>query len=71
MKRKEWNVCGKKMRYRDEHSANQYKRKCERERGIALDYYWCPYCKGFHLTSTKFRPEALGQEFAREYARYA
>jgi hypothetical protein len=23
----------------------------ERERGTKLDYYWCNYCNGFHLTS--------------------
>lgn len=57
-----WNQCGKKNRYRDEHAANFYKRKCERERGQKLDYYWCPYCKGFHLTSEEFRPAGYGIE---------
>jgi len=23
----------------------------ERERGKKLDYYWCHFCGGFHLTS--------------------
>lgn len=46
-----WRQCGRKMRYRDEHTANYYRRKCEMQRGQKLDYYWCGYCNGFHLTS--------------------
>lgn len=55
-----WNQCGKKNRYRDEHTANLYRRKCEMEHGVKLDYYWCAYCNGFHLTSEEFRPEGYG-----------
>ena len=46
-----WRQCKRKNRYRDEHAANYYRRKFEQERGKKLDYYWCPYCNGFHLTS--------------------
>ena len=51
MGNKIWRQCKRKNRYRDEHTANYYKRKCEQSRGTKLDYYWCPYCNGFHLTS--------------------
>lgn len=46
-----WTTCKSKHRYRDEHIANIYRRKCEQHRGKKLDYYWCPYCNGFHFTS--------------------
>lgn len=46
-----WKQCGSKRRYRDAHMANTFMRKYENERGKKLDYYWCRYCKGFHLTS--------------------
>lgn len=46
-----WRECKRKHRYRDEHSANHYRKICERERGKKLDYYWCPHYNGFHLTS--------------------
>lgn len=49
-----WKQCKSKKRYRDEHFANYYRRIFEQERGVKLDYYWCPYCKGFHLTSSEF-----------------
>lgn len=76
MKKREWKTCGKKIRYRDEHSANQYKKKCERERNVKLDYYWCPYCKGYHLTSictdsldlVKGFDKCLKESFAMELA---
>lgn len=55
-----WNQCKKKNRYRDEHAANYYKRMYERERGKKLDYYWCPYCNGYHLTSEEWRPKGYG-----------
>ena len=48
-----WKQCKRKNRYRDEHTANLYRRKFEQERGKKLDYYWCPYCNGFHLTSAE------------------
>lgn len=46
-----WKQCKSKQRYRDEHMANYYRRRCEEQRGQKLDYYWCPNCNGFHLTS--------------------
>ena len=46
-----WKTCKSKKRYRDEHDANFYKKKHSREYGLRFDYYWCPYCTGFHLTS--------------------
>lgn len=58
--KRNWNQCRKKNRYRDEHTANLIRRKCEHERGVRLDYYWCAYCNGYHLTSEEFRPEGYG-----------
>ena len=52
----EWRQCGRKKRYRDEHTANLYRKMFERERGKKLDYYWCYFCKGFHLTSQERHP---------------
>lgn len=49
-----WRQCKRKRRYRDEHAANYFRRIYEQKRGKKLDYYWCPYCNGFHLTSAKF-----------------
>ncbi len=46
-----WRQCGRKKRYRDEHTANHYRKIFEHERGKRLDYYWCQHCNGFHLTS--------------------
>lgn len=54
-----WNQCKRKNRYRDEHYANLYKKKYEKERGQKLDYYWCCHCGGFHLTSTEFDASML------------
>ena len=54
MSRKQWNQCGRKNRYRDEHQVNLFRRKFEKERGQKLDYYWCKYCNGFHLTSMEY-----------------
>ena len=51
MKKYVWRMCKSKKRYRDEHTANLYRRKFEKQHGKKLDYYWCPYCSGFHLTS--------------------
>lgn len=48
-----WRQCKRKNRYRDEHTANYYRRKLEQKRGKKLDYYWCPHCNGFHLTSVE------------------
>ena len=53
MCKKKWKQCGRKKRYRDEHSANHYRKMFEKMRGKKLDYYWCGYCKGYHLTSSE------------------
>lgn len=54
-----WRECKSKNRYRDEHTVNSYKKLYERRRGKKLDYYWCKYCKGFHLTSSVFIVEEV------------
>ncbi len=54
MKKHVWRMCTSKNRYKDEHTANWYRQKYENERGKKLDYYWCPCCKGFHLTSVVY-----------------
>lgn len=55
MKKSTWRQCGSKARYRNEHEVNYYRKKCERERSVKLDYYWCSICNGYHLTSEEFR----------------
>ena len=57
MKGSIWRQCGRKKRYRNEHDANIYRKSFERERGQKLDYYWCSFCNGFHLTSRIFDVE--------------
>lgn len=52
-----WKQCGRKNRYRDEHTANYYRKMFERQRGTKLDYYWCSHCNGFHLTSIAWDEE--------------
>ena len=49
----QWRQCGRKKRYKDEHTANKYRKLFEKERGKKLDYYWCTYCNGYHLTSSE------------------
>lgn len=56
MRKSIWRQCKSKNRYRNEHEVNLYRKMYERERGKKLDYYYCVYCKGFHLTSTEGRP---------------
>ena len=51
MKKSIWRQCTSKKRYGDEHKSNHYRKMFERQRGKKLDYYWCVYCKGYHLTS--------------------
>ncbi len=51
MSKKKWKQCGSKKRYRDEHTANHFRKMFEHKRGKKLDYYWCYYCNGYHLTS--------------------
>ena len=41
--------CKKKLRYNSEHAVVAAKRKFEALRKIALDFYECPICKGWHL----------------------
>ena len=53
MTKKVWMQCGRKRRYRDEHTVNQYRKIFEKSRGKKLDYYWCVYCNGYHLTSSE------------------
>ena len=60
-----WRQCKRKNRYRDEHTANYYRRKFEQERGKKLDYYWCPYCNGFHLTSAEINTKDYDLEETR------
>lgn len=52
-----WRQCKRKNRYRDEHTVNYYRKVFEQKRGKKLDYYWCPYCNGFHLTSAEVSME--------------
>ena len=54
VKKSIWRQCKRKKRYRDQHTANYYRKKFEQARGQKLDYYWCPYCNGYHLTSSGF-----------------
>ena len=60
-----WKQCKGKNRYRDEHAANYFRRKFEEERGRKLDYYWCPYCNGYHLTSAEVNMEVFDMEEPR------
>lgn len=53
MKKSIWKQCKSKNRYRNEHEVNQYRKMYEEKRGKELDYYWCVYCKGYHLTSAE------------------
>ena len=57
MGKNEWRQCKSKNRYRDMHTVNHYKKMCERSRGKKLDYYWCTYCNGYHLTSVEATEE--------------
>lgn len=50
MNKEVWRQCGKKKRYKDESDARAVLRKCKERRGVDLDYYYCVYCKGYHLT---------------------
>lgn len=33
------------------------------QREIKLDYYWCSYCNGFHLTSSVAKSEEFLMKF--------
>lgn len=57
MKKSIWRQCTSKRRYKDEHTANHYRKMYQRERGKQLDYYWSVYCRGYHLTSTESHME--------------
>lgn len=58
-----WHQCKSKNRYRDEHTANYYRRMYEMQREIKLEYYWCSYCNGFHLTSSVAKSEEFLMKF--------
>lgn len=64
MKYSIWRQCGSKRRYRDEHTANKFRKLFEKERGKKLDYYWCEYCRGYHLTSKESYLAFYYPEFA-------
>lgn len=46
-----YRQCKSKKRYKDEHQVGQMMKKRQRVTDAKLDYYYCVYCKGFHLTS--------------------
>lgn len=48
---KKWRSCGKKKRYRDENAVREAIRRVHKKREVYLDYYYCEYCKGWHMTS--------------------
>ena len=47
---KVFRQCKSKKRYRDEKQARAVMKRRSREVGY-LDYYYCVYCNGWHLTS--------------------
>lgn len=53
-----YRQCGKKTRYKDESAVRAVKKKCEAARGEKLDWYYCSYCKGYHLTSLLEPPKS-------------
>lgn len=52
-KNKKWRQCEKKKRYRDESEVRAVMRKRMKEADVKLDFYYCTYCKGYHLTHKK------------------
>ena len=56
-----WNQCKRKKRYRDEYQASYYCKLFWKERGTKLDFYWCRYCEGFHLTSSTDTPDYIAR----------
>lgn len=50
-KRSLYQSCKRKVRYRDTAEVLKALRKCKQKRGDELDYYYCDYCHGYHLTS--------------------
>lgn len=61
----EYKACKRKYRYKNEHEALQGIKKARVDRGAELDYYACPFCKGFHLT----KYIDLGEECFKERPR--
>lgn len=47
------NMCGRKIRYRSKSSALARASRCSFLGGASLRAYNCPYCNGWHLTSSK------------------
>ena len=45
-----WRQCKKKRRYRDENEVRKMMKIRQNASGQRLDYYFCEYCKGYHLT---------------------
>lgn len=42
--------CESKKRYRTQDEARRTARNCKKHRGVELHAYFCPICKGYHLT---------------------
>ena len=47
---RQYNSCKRKVRYRTEGEALKALHKCKQKRDAELDYYYCEFCNGFHLT---------------------
>lgn len=54
---REWHTCKRKRRYKDIHAAERGVRDCLRNYGVEYDYYFCSYCRGYHLTSDLIEEE--------------
>jgi len=48
--------CKRKVRYTSHKRAENTRRAQEQETGEPLRVYWCPPCKGWHLTHHPFDP---------------
>lgn len=44
-------MCRTKKRYRNEHEVRRIIKLCEKSRNKRLDFYYCQYCNGYHITS--------------------
>jgi hypothetical protein len=53
MRRSQWNMCGKKRRFRSQHDATWSARRVQQNGAQADSHlahsYWCPHCKGYHV----------------------
>lgn len=61
-----WNQCGKKKRYRSSSDANRVIRKRSQEIDYKLDWYECPYCKGYHITKAMDFYEYIQDKYNRK-----